>query len=155
VHFNLESSFQCSQSWFCCVLGIFCVNRHHDQGNSYKGHLIGAGLKVQRFSLLSLRWEHGNVQAHMRLKELRVPLLVPKAARRRLASWKLEWGSKSSFPKRHTYSKVTPTSTRPHILIESLPRPSIHKSHTMICYLGLYINMRQNLKQTVEMRQGV
>ena len=81
------------------------MNRHHDQGNSYKGHLIGAGLKVQRFSLLSLRWEHGsvqrfsllslrwehgNVQAHMRLKELRVPLLVPKAARRRLASWKLE-----------------------------------------------------------------
>jgi hypothetical protein len=28
--------------------------RHHDQGNSYKGqHLIGADLKVQRFSPLS------------------------------------------------------------------------------------------------------
>jgi hypothetical protein len=34
------------------------VNRHRDQGNSYKGqHLIGAGLQVQRFSPLS-SWQH-------------------------------------------------------------------------------------------------
>ena len=30
------------------------IKRHHDQGDSYKGqHLIGAGLKFHRFSLLS------------------------------------------------------------------------------------------------------
>jgi hypothetical protein len=33
------------------------VKRHHDQGNSYKGHLIGAGLQVPRFSPLSSRQE--------------------------------------------------------------------------------------------------
>ena len=31
--------------------------RHHDQGNSYKGYLIGTGLQGQRFSPLSLRQE--------------------------------------------------------------------------------------------------
>jgi len=39
------------------------VNRHHDQGKSYKGqHLIGAGLQVQTFSPLSVikmgAWQH-------------------------------------------------------------------------------------------------
>jgi hypothetical protein len=33
------------------------VKRHHDQGNSYTGHLIGAGLQIQRFSPLSSWWE--------------------------------------------------------------------------------------------------
>ena len=32
-------------------------------GNSYKGHLIGAGLQVQRFSPLSSKWEHDSVWA--------------------------------------------------------------------------------------------
>ena len=31
--------------------------RHHDQGKSYKGHLIGAGLQVLRFSPLSSQQE--------------------------------------------------------------------------------------------------
>jgi hypothetical protein len=36
------------------------VNRHYDQGNSYKDNIyLGAGLQVQRFSSLSSRWEHG------------------------------------------------------------------------------------------------
>jgi hypothetical protein len=30
---------------FCLSLSVTAVNRHHDQGNSYKGqHLTGAGL---------------------------------------------------------------------------------------------------------------
>jgi hypothetical protein len=49
------------------------VNRHHDQGKSYKKqHLIGAGLQVQRFSPLSSRWVHGSIQAGMVQVELRV-----------------------------------------------------------------------------------
>jgi len=52
------------------------MNRHHDQGKSYKGqHLIGAGLQVQRFSPLSSRQEHGSVQAGMVQEELRIPQL--------------------------------------------------------------------------------
>jgi hypothetical protein len=44
------------------VLGFTAVNRHHDQGNSYKGqHLIGAGLQDQRFSPLSSRQGHVSV----------------------------------------------------------------------------------------------
>jgi hypothetical protein len=40
------------------------VNRHHDHCKSYKEQdLIGAGLQVQRFSPLSLRQEHGSIQA--------------------------------------------------------------------------------------------
>ena len=34
------------------------MKRHHDKVNSYKGkHLFGSGLKFQRFSPLSSRWE--------------------------------------------------------------------------------------------------
>ena len=60
------------------------MNRHHDQGKSYKKqHLIGAGLQVQRFSPLSSRQEHGSIQADVVLeKELRVLDLDPKTARR-------------------------------------------------------------------------
>jgi hypothetical protein len=71
------------------------VNRHHDQGNSYKGHLIGAGLQVQRFSPLSSGQEHGSVQAGMVQEELRVLHLVPKADRRALAPMWLGGVSKS------------------------------------------------------------
>jgi hypothetical protein len=64
---------------------LLCI---HGQGNSYKVHLIGVDLQVQRFSPLSSRWEHGSIQADMGLEELRVTSLVPKAARR-LASREL------------------------------------------------------------------
>jgi hypothetical protein len=60
------------------------VKRHHDQGNSYKGHLIGAGLQVQRFSPLSPRQEHGSLQAGIVRKELRVLHFDQKTSRRRL-----------------------------------------------------------------------
>ena len=41
---------------FCLNLGYFAVKRYHDQDNSYKGeHLIGGGVQIQRFNLLSLR----------------------------------------------------------------------------------------------------
>jgi len=61
------------------------VNRHHDQGNSYRD-LIGAGLQGQRFSPSSSRWAHGSIQAGMVQEELRVLHLHLKAARRRLTS---------------------------------------------------------------------
>jgi hypothetical protein len=54
-----------------------------------KQHLIGAGLQVQRFSLLSTRWEHGSIQASMAQAELRALHLHPKAASRRLTSRQL------------------------------------------------------------------
>jgi hypothetical protein len=70
--------------------GFTAVNRHHDQGKSYKNqHLIGASLQVQRFSPLSSRWEHDSIQAAMAQAELRVLCLHPKAASERLTSRKL------------------------------------------------------------------
>jgi hypothetical protein len=36
-----------------CELGFIAVKRHNNQGNPYKGDLIGAGLKVQKFDSLS------------------------------------------------------------------------------------------------------
>jgi hypothetical protein len=44
------------------------VNIHHDQGNSYKERLIGAGLKVQQFSPLSMQ-EHGSIHADVELED--------------------------------------------------------------------------------------
>jgi hypothetical protein len=52
-------------------------------------HLIGAGLQVQRFSPLSLRHEHGSIQAGMVQEMLRVLHLHNKAASRILASKQL------------------------------------------------------------------
>jgi len=49
-----------------------------------KGHLIGAGLQVQRFSPSSSMQEHGSVQAGMVQEELRALHLHVKAARRKL-----------------------------------------------------------------------
>jgi hypothetical protein len=70
------------------------MNRHHDQGMSYKGqHLIGARLQVQRFSSLSSRKEHGSTQAVMVQEELRVLRLHLKVVSGRLASRKLGYGS--------------------------------------------------------------
>jgi hypothetical protein len=68
------------------------MSRHQDQGNSYKGqHLIGAGLKVQRFSpLLSSRQEHGSIQAGIVQEELRVLHLHLKAASRILSARQLK-----------------------------------------------------------------
>jgi hypothetical protein len=65
------------------------VNRHHDQGKSYKGHLVGAGLQVQRFSPSSSRCEYGSIQAGMVQEELRVLHFHLEAASRILASRQL------------------------------------------------------------------
>jgi hypothetical protein len=68
-------------------LGFTAVNRHHDQGKSYKGQdLIGAGLQVQRFSPLSSRQEHGSIQAGIVQAKPRVLHLHLKAVSGRLAS---------------------------------------------------------------------
>jgi hypothetical protein len=66
------------------------VNRHRDQGKSYKRqHLIGAGLQVQRFSPLSSRREHGSIQTGMVQEELRVQHRHLEAASRILDSRQL------------------------------------------------------------------
>jgi hypothetical protein len=93
------------------------VNRHHDQGKSYKGQLlIGAGLQVQRSSPLLSRWEQGGIQAGMVQAELRVLHLHLKAASGRLTSRQLT---------------VTQVPTRPHLLVVLLPEPSIYKHHSV------------------------
>jgi hypothetical protein len=75
------------------------VNRHHDQGKSYKKqHLIAAGLQFQRFSPLSSRWEHGSIQAGMAQEELRVLCLHPKAASGRL-TFQIDLAHGCSWPK--------------------------------------------------------
>ena len=67
------------------------VNRHHDQGNSYKKqHLIRAGLQVQKLSPLSSRWEQGSIQTGMVQEELRVLHLNLKAVSRILTSRQLK-----------------------------------------------------------------
>jgi hypothetical protein len=43
-----------------------------------KQHLIGAGLRVQRFSPLSSRWEHGSNQAGTAQAELRVYVFIQR-----------------------------------------------------------------------------
>jgi hypothetical protein len=40
-----------------------------------------------------IKWEHGSSQEHMELEKLRVPPLVLKAARRRMASRQPQQGS--------------------------------------------------------------
>jgi hypothetical protein len=98
------------QKKWCLSQGFTAVNRHHDQGKSYKTqHLIGAGLQVQRFSPLSSRWEPGSNQAGMAQADLRVLHLHPKAASGRLTSRWLGWGSYT-----HTHSD-TPIPTRSHL----------------------------------------
>jgi hypothetical protein len=79
-----------SKDVWCLSQGFTAENRHHDHGKSYKGqHLIGAGLKVQRFNPLSARWEHGSIQAGMVHKELRILHLHLKSASQRLTSRQL------------------------------------------------------------------
>jgi hypothetical protein len=98
------------------------VKRYHGQGNSYEGqYLIGAGLQVERFSLLSSRREHGSFQAGMAQEELRVlhPDLTTAKRKLTLPHWvELQ----SPGPQRHTSSnKATPTPTRPYPLTVELP----------------------------------
>ena len=70
------------------------MNRTPHSGKSYKGQrLIGAGLQVQRFSLLSSRWEYSNIWAGTVQEELKVLHLHLKAASGRLASRQLGGGS--------------------------------------------------------------
>jgi hypothetical protein len=58
------------------------VERHHDQGKSYKENIIGAGLQFQRVSHYHPSRKHGSVLADLVLEELRVLHLDLKAARR-------------------------------------------------------------------------
>ena len=69
----------CQISWIWCLTD---VQRHHGQGQSYKGkHLIGTSLQFQRFSPLS-SWQE---VWQCLLKLLKVLHLDLKAARRRLS----------------------------------------------------------------------
>jgi hypothetical protein len=66
--------------------------------------------------------------------ELKVLHLYLKAARRRLASTWLWGGSSSPPPQWHaSANKATPTPTKPYLLIESLPGPSIVKPLQLGC----------------------
>ena len=96
--------------------GFTAVNRHHDQGSSHKGqHLVGAGLQVQRFCPLSLKWEHGSVQAGRVQEELRVLHLAQKANRKRLSSMGQGGGSQSPHPQWHrsSHKAMRPNSATP------------------------------------------
>ena len=55
------------------------VKRHRDQGNSYKGHLIGAGLQVRDPFHYHQGRKNGSVQADMGLEEPKVLHLDRKA----------------------------------------------------------------------------
>jgi hypothetical protein len=101
------------------------VKRHHDQSNSYKGHLIDSSLQVQRSSPLSSRQKYGIIKAGMVLKMLRVLHLVSKANRRRLAS-KYLGGRSQRLPLCDTLPP-----TRPHLLIVALPGPSLFKPQSL------------------------
>jgi hypothetical protein len=61
-----------------------------------------------------------SVQGQVGLEKLRVSLLIPKAASRRLTS------RQDYVIEAHTHSN-TPTSSRPHLLIVPLLGPSIYK----------------------------
>jgi hypothetical protein len=100
------------------------VNRHHhDQDNSYKGqHLIGAGLQVQRFCPLSSMqevWQH--------------PGRHGAGAAESSISCSKDKQKKTGFPGAEKKVSESPCSqgllppTRPHLLIEPLPGPSIFK----------------------------
>jgi hypothetical protein len=103
---------------FSLNLGFIAVNRHHDQGKTYKGqHLIGASLQVQRFSLVSSSQEHGRIQAGMVQEDLRGLNFHLKAASGKLTSRQL--GSKAHAHK--------PTPTRPYLLIGLLPEARLYK----------------------------
>jgi hypothetical protein len=97
------------------------VNRHHNQGKSYKGqHLIGVSLQVQRFSPVSSRWEHGSIQEGMVQEELRVLCLHMK----QLAEYWLP-GTKTRILK-PTSTMTHLTAIRPHLLQQSHTSQQCH-----------------------------
>jgi hypothetical protein len=62
-------------------LSFIAVERHHDQGNSYKEkHLIGDGLQFHRFSSLSSWQEAWQCSGRHDVKETRVLYLYPQAS---------------------------------------------------------------------------
>jgi hypothetical protein len=72
----------------CLSQGCTAVNRHHDQGNSYKGqHFIGAGLQFRGSVCCHHGGKLGSIQTGM--EELRVLHLHLKAASRILTSRQL------------------------------------------------------------------
>jgi len=91
----------------------------------------GGWLTVQRFSPVSSRQEHVDIQAGIVQEELRLLHLHLKAASRILASRKLGWGSWSPHPQWHTYSKAMPTPSGPHLLNRVTPLPEHIQSHIL------------------------
>lgn len=73
----------------CLRLCFTYVNRHHDQGNSFKNNLIAASLQVQTFNPLSSRQEHGSIHTGVVQQELR----HSKTNRNRVVSKQLGRGS--------------------------------------------------------------
>ena len=97
------------------------MNRHHDQGNSYKGqHLIGAALQFQGSVHYHHARIHWSIQADMVLeKELRILHLDLKAARKKTVFQASRRGVSNPTPtmthflqQGHTYSnEATPPNS--------------------------------------------
>ena len=122
------------------------MKRHNDQGNSYKGkHLIGAGLRFQRFSPLSSwqeAWQHpgrhgtgegaerSRSWSKLSQKETLLcrqpvkdshPCCTEPEYRRRPQNLPTQW---------HTLSnKATPIPTRPYFLIMPLLMGQAYPNH--------------------------
>lgn len=85
-------------SWFylCVSKGLIAMNRPYEQCKFYEGqHLFGAGLQVQRLSLLSSRQKHGSIQASM-VQEVLTLHPHPKEARNRVSIFKQQGGGSQS-----------------------------------------------------------
>ena len=94
------------------ILGFRCCEDTMAKATLILGHLVGAGLQVQRFSPSPSRRKHGSIQAGMALEELRVLHLHPKKPRSRLlSSRQLVKGSLSPTLQWNTSSKATPPNS--------------------------------------------
>ena len=93
--FSGQRIMSCSQPYIvrpCLNQGLTAVNRHHDQGKSYKGqHLMGPAYSFRGSVHYHHGGKHGNMQADMVLEELRVLHLDLKAARRLASTGRLSF----------------------------------------------------------------
>jgi len=122
---NLQMDPDCTwtQEGPCLSQALIAVNRHHDQGKSYKRqHLIGAGLQVQPIIIKAGTWQHPG-----------------RHGVRELSSTSSHKGSQeqTQHPRRsyreglhaHPHSDTLPL-TRPHLLIVQLPGQAYANHHS-------------------------
>ena len=131
--FPQSYNFLCLAHGDCLILGFIAVNRHHDQGNSYKGHhLLMVTLQVQVQSIIIRERKMAvSRQAAMTLEEMRVLHLVLNANRRLILPHWTETQSPRTWL--HTSNKATPIPTRPHLLTVPLPVGQAYSNHHSKC----------------------